>query len=88
MAEVRLDDGVGVEDLRKATIGRSIGEHARLKFMLRAEREAEVGLLWESGKEESKCIKGVDRKRGVSSGENVMILCGGLGHYMKGEVWM
>lgn len=49
MAEVRLDDDVGVEGLRKATIGRSIGEHAKFKFMLRAEREAEVGLLWESG---------------------------------------
>lgn len=41
MAEVRLDDDVGVEGLRKATIGRSIGEHAKFKFMLRAEREAE-----------------------------------------------
>lgn len=80
---------MGVEGLRKATIRRSIGEHhAQFKFMLRAEREAEVGLLWKSGKEESKCIRVVDRKRGVSSGENVMILCGCLGHYMKGEVWM
>lgn len=46
MTEVRLDDDVGVEGLRKVTIGRSIVEHhAKFKFMLRAEREAEVGLL-------------------------------------------
>lgn len=65
MAEVRLDGDGEVEGLWKATIGRSVGErHAKFKSMFRAEREAEVGLLWESGKEEAKCIRGADRKRG------------------------
>lgn len=80
MAEVRLDSDWEVEGLWKTTLGRSVAEcHAKFKFMFRAEREAEVGLLWESGREESVCIRGADRKRGVTSGEKVIILPGGLG---------
>lgn len=60
--------------------GEAQGEHhVKFKFIFRVERKAEVRLLWESGKEDSKCIRGIDRKRGVNSGENVTILCGGLG---------
>lgn len=62
---MRLDGDGEVESLQKAITGRSIGEHhAKLTFMFRAEREAEVGLLWGSGKEEAKCVRGMGRETG------------------------